>query len=327
MIRPMLPAIGLCTCLTALSYADLDQDIRARFAIASAHPILHLEPLGPDTRQVAERMVRYVRDGCDRAFVAEDAKAVAIQVGTVDKLGVDPPGLLTAWDKYRMLVTDKGRVAYNVSQETYIGRNLWESSVPLMPLMLLDRYRTLCANGVPSIWELSRMPQRSLLLAIVDDRQRGPHPNQTRRIMMRDEIGNISVVGVRADWYLLEVQMKGRPSYLEVHGRTLETRRPDSKTVRAAQACRAERRTELNQIRRLHPEYDFVPLSRARWMGRTYFIAYFQPKMAPRPPAAYVWDGERLTPTDPWAIVATSINGRYGWLLNRDTGQSWLISH
>lgn len=310
-------------CAASAPNQDLDQVVRTRFAIASAHPILQTESLGPQTRMVAERMLRYVRGGCDRTFVAEDGKAVATQVGTVDKLGLGPPALLTEGDKYRLLLADPRVVAYNVSQERQVGRGLWESSVPLRPLVLLDRCRTLCANGAPSVWEAARMPRRSLLLAIVDDRQRGERPNLARRVETRDNVGAISVVGVSGDWFVLDLGGTGR--YLEVHGRTLATRSGGARSARTAQSFWAD----LRQIRRLHRPQEFVYRSRARWKGGSYYIASTH-----KPDGTlidwsgcYVWDGKKLLRTDPWTVVASSVNGRYGWLLNRDTGQSWLITH
>jgi hypothetical protein len=128
------------------------------------------------------------------------------------------------------------------------------------------------------------------------------------------------VEAARGDWYVLGVAQPRGVAYMEVNARDLRTRRarPPGKL----------RRQTTEAIKKAYPDHEFVGKSQARWCGRTYFVAYFRPKESggAQPPAPYVWDGKELTSTAPWTIVAASLNGRFGWLVNLQTGQSWLTT-
>ncbi|MBM3495432.1 MAG: hypothetical protein FJX72_14085 [Armatimonadetes bacterium] len=297
----------------------LGPGVRERFSIGLAHPILSVGSLGPQARRVADRALNAGRVGAPRCFVSEDGKAVGELSGRIDKFGTDPPGLLADWDTYRVLLDGSHLTPYNVSQETHLSPGPRDRlSVSLMPLVAMDRYRTLCARGA-SASAGEYVPRRSLLLGIIDDRQRGPKPNVGRRVPMRGDVGFPWVQAVRGEWYLLGVLEGGRRAYVEVNGRTLATRR-------AHAPARTHWQTD-DDVRRAYPDHEFVPQSVARWAGRTYYTAHFNPKGHPsRSPVAAVWDGKSLTPTEPWTIVASSLNGRFGWFVNRETGQSWLIT-
>jgi len=300
---------------------SLPPEVCARFTIASARHILVPEGLGPQARRVAEALLAYIRGGMPGAFVSEDGKAVGQISGRIEKLGTDPPGLLAHSDTYRMLLHGGTVTPYNVSQRPYLSPDQEHvPSVMAQPLVAIDRYRTLCAHWEGSMMEPYRVPPRSLLLGVIDDRQRGPRPNFGRRIPMQFDTDTAWVEAARGDWYVLGVARPRGAAYLEVDARTLRTRR-----------CRppVEPRGQTTQaIKRAYPDHEFVGQSQARWCGRTYFVAYFRPKAGggSPPPAPYVWDGKQLTSTAPWTIVAASLNGRFGWLVNLQTSQSWLIT-
>ena len=172
--------------------------------------------LGAPAEWIVKSIQRY--GSLSFPFVAEDGSAIAFWAGTVTTVAVPSGATLSTGERYRLEVRGETLTAFNVSQETYVRKSYRgsDADVSLRPLLLLDRYRTLCVAGESS----------SLFLARIDDRQRGPHPNLVRAIKVRGEVGStgIEAVGTLSGKYLLEVMVSGKARYLEVDPNTLDYR-------------------------------------------------------------------------------------------------------
>jgi hypothetical protein len=98
--------------------------------------------------------------------------------------------------------------------------------VSLRPLVLLDRNRTLCVNGALSAGSYAQVPKRTLFLALVDDRQRGTHPNLARALPIGEEVNSASIaaVGTIGNEFVVSLALLSGVRYLAVSPQTLGTR-------------------------------------------------------------------------------------------------------
>lgn len=268
-------------------------------------PHNHAAPIfGADwSGQAAERIRRLVSPSAPFAFVSEDGTALAAWAGDVAKVDAQTGKTLTAHDRYRIEIRGRKLTAFNVSQEKGVRQSYRGAvDVALRPLVLLDRYRTLCVNGPLSA--SSSAPKEKLFLALIDDRKRGASPNLAHSIPLGEAISStgISVVGMRSGAYVLRVASARRVRYLSVDPRSLAS-------IWIRWKGWSGFPDDIRAIRKGRPGFDAI--ASARWGARSYFATAAK---AGTQLARFMWDGTKLWGTDGFALVAASVNGRFGWV-------------
>ena len=302
--------------LTALFQTEtLPIQTKALFDYRQATPIL----TAPKKGSLAERLTGYAKTGNPNgAFVAEDGNAVAMLVGTFEMLDTKTGAAITENDQFRIEIRDGKMTAFNVSQETGIRKSYKGAvDINLKPIVVLDRYRILCVNGPVSLRmpNAPKLPEQTIFLALIDDSQRGPHPNMTRAIELHEKVdaSGIWPVGFARGKYILGIASGSRRRFLAVDPKTLKT-----------QWVKAPNWTSIGKdaqaIKRKTPNIRLF--ASTRWASKSYFLSHteYGSEMV-----GVVWDGKVLRHTDPYFLVAASANGRYGWLVDRKTGNQWLL--
>ncbi len=285
------------------------------FDLSHATPFLSEVAKG----SVADRMCSSIRQfGSQQTFVAEDGSAVALWSGTVSKIDAKTGEALTDNDQYRFEIRNGILTAFNVSQETYIRKGYGGAkTLSLKPVILLDRFRTLCVNG-PQAISANRNDEdlkHTLFLAIIDDRQRGPHPNKLKPVKMPIDMNSsqISVIGTSSEKAILSIFSNGQTRYLTVDLNTLATRwtKPPKWTGFGS---------DRKAIMKINPQ--FYSAAEVRWKSKSYFFA---PTNKPPFGSGFVWDGKNLRDTGQFFLASASKNGLYAWLIDRQTGSQWLL--
>ncbi len=307
--------------LTFISLTALIQEeaipiqTKSLFDYRQATPIL----TAPKKGSLAERLAGLAqREHGLTAFVADDGSAVAMLIGTFEMLDAKTGAAITESDQFRLEIRDGKMTAFNVSQETGIRKSYKGAvEVNLKPIVILDRYRTLCINGSVSLRMPNdpKIPDKKIFLALVDDRQRGSRPNIVRAIDFGEPVNSagISAVGFSNGKYVLNIPTKKGSRFLAVNPETLKT-----------QWVKAPSWTSIGKdaqtIKKKTPNISLF--AGTRWASKSYFLSHtkYGSEMV-----GVVWDGKVLRHTDPYFLVAASANGRYGWLVDRKTGNQWLL--
>jgi len=216
----------------------------------------------------------------------------------------------------------KGKpVVFNVSQERYVIQDLgmtWNFN--LQAIAFLDSRYTLCygLTRIPDSQRGNRIKSRGLVLALIDNKQRGTRPNKAKLMtVFQTDLTeqSISTVGSRNGVYTIVLDTKPRPKYLAINVRTLATKwvaKPDWRGLKE----------DNREIRKSDPTWAFS--DGVRWAGKTYFRTlnifethnetYYQ-----------FWNGSKLIRHQPYYLLASSRNQQFAWIYDVRKGQHWLL--
>ncbi len=299
---------------THICQADLDSQVLSTFGAKSASPI----GLTLDSSIGAAKAIIRIATGGGRCLVSEDGSAIAAYSGRLDKVGLQPLKMLTTGDRYRLQLHGTSLVAFNVSQETYLSDRKTATAVStLVPSLLLDSYRTLTIGAQLMLGE--NINQKDLYLAMIDDRVRSGNPNQT----VKSSIGK-EFHGSFAQWVGYS---QGSP-VLAIHSTSKDYfYRVDLSTLKPKRIAWMGWRGFASDYRAMSKSVEpfVVPKSKARWANRSFFMANLKPFTNDPVKGCFAWDGKKLVRTDPYTVVGASVNGKFAWLMNIETNQSWLL--
>lgn len=217
----------------------------------------------------------------DWKFVGEDGRTVGVTNGTYSQLH-ESPALTTVGDRFRF----RGATVYSVSQETYLPKNKQKSS-SAKPVGILSNGLLLVASFPgASIWEKA---STTFQVGVVDLSQRGPKPNKTLSINLKQEV---TWVGNAMGKGKIPVTLEnGSYGFVEVNFEAMKIK-----------FVRSPRPEAHNGVVWRGKRYAW------KWKGGDSFVG--------------TKDGK---PTD-WVVVAVSMNGKYAWAVHLPTLESVIVS-
>ncbi len=294
------------------SSAQLPDSVLTQFGGSSAQVVLKNDPSKPTTSMVAAQMLADVVSGA-HGFVAEDGSAVGVRNGTFSAISVPTGRLITRDDRFSAMIggAEEPPVSFNQSQVRYL--KLPKSGVycNLDVRAMVDDRSVFLVSGVPSLME--RQPRDGLVLSRLDFQRRGADANQSVLIRMPLEFGaNDFVLGAGP---VLRLETTEKLVYLRVNMETLAA----TKLTSPPDNNRRDWRHFSGRGKKLQ-----LFNSAIFWNGDLYGLGSASDNGKQR---AYHWDGKRISFTDPWMVAAASINEKFAWLVNQDTGDSWVIRH
>jgi hypothetical protein len=302
-----------CILFVVISAVDeLPKDVLESFGGASATAVLMTKNMGPTTNKVAQRMISFAGSQSP-TLVAENGSAVAVLNGTFDQISVPNGELITENDHFTALIsgTAASPIVFNQSQAKYITIPKNPLVCNLMPRAIPSEDSVLLVTGVPSL--TGRQPRNLLVVSRLNFKKRGPDANVSKQIKVPFDYSNPQFVpGAGA---ILKIETTGKQIYYRV----------DINSLKLTRLKNAPAKNPLEWGHLSGPGKKLKYLSPpVFWDGRIYgkgSTTYGAKSQA------YVWDGKTLNLTEPWAIVGASINGKFAWLMNRETGASWVIRH